>query len=51
MTARDTGVLTVAAFLFLVGCFLAWLPLGFIAAGVIVAAAWYWIVDDVGGEQ
>jgi len=50
MTARD-AVVVVAALLVVAGFGLAWLPLGVIAAGLAVFGAWFFLLDDVGGDE
>lgn len=50
MSARDAA-LVVAALLVVAGFGLAWLPLGLIAAGGALFAAWFFLLDDVGGDE
>jgi hypothetical protein len=51
MTALGWVVLGAAAVALVAGFTLAWPPLGLIAVAVVLFAAWFFLVDDVGGEQ
>ena len=50
MTAKD-AVVAVAAVLVVAGFGLAWFPLGVIAAGCALFGAWFFLLDDVGGDE
>jgi hypothetical protein len=50
MTAKDAA-LVVAALLVVAGFAMTWLPLGFIAAGCALFGAWFFLLDDVGGDE
>jgi hypothetical protein len=43
---RDLAALALAAVLIVTGLALAWYPLGIIAAGAVIGAGWYWLIDD-----
>jgi hypothetical protein len=48
---RDLLALALAAVLVVAGLALMWYPLGIVAAGVVIGAGWYWLIDEDGGEQ
>lgn len=51
MRPFEAVVLGAAVTAVVVGFALAWPPLGLIALGVALFAAWFFLIDDVGGDE
>ena len=51
MKVAEAAFLGLAAAAVVVGFALAWPPLGLIALGAVLFAAWFFLVDDVGGDE
>lgn len=51
MKPLEAVVLCAAVAAIVVGFALAWPPLGLISFGVALLAAWYFVIDDVGGDE